>query len=295
MGRIGPLVLVLSCLYAGSLSAQVVECPGFLPSSSIDATKQKALTRKLLGRFIAVLDLHGLEALDEETIIATYAEHPEQLAIKLSYLTLQCQMVMLDATMNAKDRRAAVRRVFLDYALMPPDPAIDDLTTYINQITSREQYQALKPIIESIEETLDQAPRRQWQDRWFSADSSVENVNLWSVIIASPRYEDDGWAELRRHQRDWPEAYFELDGPFDLESPFYAVVAGRNLSPSVADELIALIKADGMANDAFRWKVPEEGDGLTSSNTAADASNDLIRPTPPRPALDSLRDALLSQ
>ncbi|MGH1480249.1 MAG: hypothetical protein ACRBM6_16255 [Geminicoccales bacterium] len=253
------------------------------------------MTRKLLGRFIAVLDLHELEALDEETIIATYAEHPEQLAIKLSYLTLQCQMVVLDATMNAKDRRAAVRRVFLDYVLMPPDPAIDDLTIYVNQITLREQYQALKPIIESIEETLDQAPRRQWQDRWFSADSSVENANLWSVIIASPRYEDDGWAELRRHQRDWPEAYFELDGPFDLESPFYAVVAGRNLSPSVADELIALIKADGMASDAFRWKVPEESDGLTSSNTAADPSNDLIRPTPPRPALDSLRDALLSQ
>ena len=51
--------------------------------------------------------------------------------------------------------------------------------------------------------------------------------------------------------------YFELDGPFDLESPFFAIVVGRDLPASQAGELLDLIKAKGMAKDAFRWKAPD--------------------------------------
>lgn len=315
MGRLGVLVLVLSSLYSGRLPAQVVECPGFLPSSNVDKTAQRALAKELLGRFVAVLDLQGQEAIDENTIMAMYADHPEQLAIKLSYLSLQCQMVVFDAEITNAERRKAVRRVFLDYALMPPDTEVDNMTAYVNQITTQGQYQALEPLIATIEEALDQAPRRQWQKRWFPAQqppstNRSQDGGQWSVIVSSPRYEDEGWAELRRHQQSWPDVYFELDGPFDLDSPFYAVVAGRDLSAATAGDLLDKIKAKGVATDAFRWKAPGDDEALRSSTSGSSTSGsstsrsptpaidleiDMIKPTPPRPPLMGLDGTALSQ
>lgn len=294
MVRLGVLGLFLACLLPGGVKAQVVECPGFLPSARLDEARQTALTRKQLRRFIALLDLHDIEAIDENTIMAMYADHPEQLAIKLSYLSLQCQMVVLDSAMTARDRQKAVRSVFLDYALMPPQKDIDDLTAYVNQITSNAQYQALEPLVASIEQALERSQRRQWQQRWFPKDGATSGPHdpaskRWSVIVSSPRYEDEGWAELIRHQRDWPDAYFELDGPFDLESPFYAVVAGRGLPADVADELLQVIRTKGMAKDAYRWKAPFGKDAATSAEPETEPRIEFFRPTPPRPLTNAAR------
>lgn len=300
MGRFGVIVLIFVCFGFGRLSAQVVECPGFLPISYVDRGQKVKLMERLLGRFIAILDLHGLEAIDEKTILAMYDDHPEQLLIKLSYLTLQCQMVVLNSEMASTERRRAVRRVFLDYVLTPANTDIEDLTAYVNEIAAKEHDSALKPSIAAIESVLDQEPRRQWQQRWFQTDTpstpdrSRDN-NDWSVIASSPRYEDEGWAELRRHQLRWPDVYFELDGPFDLDSPFYAVVAGRGLSANLADSLLDLIKARGMAKDAFRWRAPRSDGQSPPPNRATDQGPEIIKPTPSRPTLNGLDSTPLSQ
>ena len=120
LGRLGVLLLIILSVGTSPLSAQVVECPGFLPSSHVVDDKKLAMARRLLGRFISVLDLHGIDAINERLIMTMYNDHPEQLAIKLSYLGLQCQMVVLESEMTRPKRQEAVRRVFLDYN---PSPA----------------------------------------------------------------------------------------------------------------------------------------------------------------------------
>lgn len=300
MGRFGVLVFLLACLCSTRLSAQVIECPGFLPSSSVDKTRITTLARQLLSRFIAILDLQGLKAIDEKNIMAMHDDHPEQLAIKLSYLALQCQIVVLDSKMARAERRQAVRRVFLDYALMPPNTETENLADYVNEIATMDHDGALTPLIAAIEKALRQAPRRQWQQRWFPDDNASSSdrssdIDQWSVIVSSPRYEDEGWTELRRHQLSWPDVYFELDGPFDLDSPFYAVVAGRALSPTVADDLLDMIKAKGMAEDAFRWRAPQNVEQAPSSTTVIDPKLDLIKPKPVRPAPNEFNGSKLSQ
>lgn len=299
LGRLGVLLLILLCVGTSRLSAQVVECPGFLPSSNIDKAKKLAMARRLLGRFISVLDLHGLDAIDEQLIMTMYHDHPEQLAIKLSYLGLQCQMVVLESDMTRPKRQEAVRRVFLDYILAPPDTGSESLTAYVNAIAAEHHSSALASSVTAIEQARDRSSRRQWQEQWFPIKSASEidrssETDHWSVIVSSPRYEDEGWGELRRHQQSWPEVYFELDGPFDLESPFYAVVAGRDLAAQEADGLLDLIKAKGMANDAFRWRAPDVAGG-SSSRVLSDGLIKPIKPTPPRPTLSDIGGASLSQ
>jgi len=289
MGRVGVTVLLLICLCSTRLSAQVIECPGFLPSSHVDKARIAVLAKQLLERFIAILDLQNVALVDENDIMALHEDHPERLAVKLSYLALQCQIVVLDSKIASEKRREAVRRVFLNYVLMPPDTEAKNLADYVNDIAAMNHDSALPPSVTLIEEALSQAPRRQWQQRWFPGnDAPSSNPDQWSVIISSPRYEDEGWAELRRHQARWPEVYFELDGPFDLESPFFAVVAGRGLSPQTADELLDVIKDKGMAEDAFRWKAPRV-------RNAGAPKTDPIKPTPPRPPLNDLENPSLSQ
>ena len=296
MGRLGLIVVFLVSLSSKPLSAQVIECPGFLPSSSIDKTRMAIQANQLLRRFIAILDLQDVEAIDENTIMALHAEHPEQLAIKLSYLALQCQIVVLDSKIVRADRRQAVRRVFLDYVLMPPGAKIDSLADYVNKIAAMDHDRALTPSVKAIEESLGLVPRRQWQKRWFPDDNAQESDRgQWSVIVSSPRYEDEGWAELRRHQVSWPDAYFELDGPFDLESPFYAVVAGRYLSLDHADDLLGIIRAKGMAEDAFRWKAPNKAERSSRATTVSAAKAYPFRPTPPRPTTNGQASPSLSQ
>ncbi len=296
MSRVGVTILLLICLCSTRLTAQVIECPGFLPSSNVDKTRMTILAKQLLERFIAILDLQNVEPVDENAILALHENHPQQLAIKLSYLALQCQIVVLDSKIESGKRREAVRRVFLDYALTPPDTDVESLADYVNDIAAMNHDGASTPSATAIEEALSQAPRRQWQQRWFPSDDNAQpDFDQWSVIVSSPRYEDEGWAELRRHQLRWPEVYFELDGPFDLESPFYAVVAGRGLPPEIADDLLDIVKDKGMANDAFRWKAPNDPDQSPQARNASAPKPDLIRPTPPRPTLSDLENSSLSQ
>ncbi|MGI9491741.1 MAG: hypothetical protein ACR2QF_04990 [Geminicoccaceae bacterium] len=250
----------------------------------------------MLERFIAILDLQGVEEVDENAIMAMNEDHPEQLVIKLSYLALQCQIVVMDSKITREERRRAVRRVFLDYVLEPPNADIESLADYVNEIAAMDHDSALTPSITSIEEALRQAPRREWQEKWFPGnDAPSSDADQWSVIVSSPRYEDEGWAELRRHQLAWPEVYFELYGPYDLEGPFYSVVAGRDMPLERAEALLASIKAKGMAEDAFRWKASNGTEQVPQARNASAPKVRPFKPTPPRPVLNGPEGSSLSQ
>ena len=260
--------LIISALTA---SAQVIECPGALPAAHLEKQQTKEIATRLLGRFSAALNLHGLDAIDEQAIVEGYRDHPEQLLTKLTYLTLQCQMVLLDKTMAADARRLAVRRVFLDYILRPADPSASSLADYVNDVAvngkTPSEEAGIDTEIARIEMALAQSARGQWRERWFLDPPMPKDrvaPRRWSVIIASPRYEDDGWQVLRDHQRRWPDIHFELDGPFDLESPHYAVVVGRGLGQNTANQLLGRIKAKGLPEDSFIWRAPSPSDDNNS-------------------------------
>jgi hypothetical protein len=243
-------------------SAQVIECPGALPAAALERDETLKLAERQLQRFSAALDLHGLSAINEQAILENHRDHPDQLLTKLTYLTLQCQMVLLDDALAAEDRRRAIRRVFLDYALQPADPSAQSLADYVNAIAtsgSAADTNDLEAEIGRVEFILRRSDRRQWQERWFLPPAREENgqpAGRWSVIIASPRYEDDGWTTLRRYQEAHPDIHFELDGPFDQQSPHYAVLAGRNLGQNTANELLNQLKAKGLPQDSYIWRAP---------------------------------------
>lgn len=262
--------IVSCCLTIASLtlplsatSAQVIECPGTLPAADLSQEQTVEVAGKLLERFAAALSLHGLDALDEGAVLDGYRDHPEQLLTKLTYLTLQCQMVLLDKTMTDAARAQAVRRVFLEYVLRPADPDADSLAAYVNTVatdgrTSADQA-GIDGEIQRIETQLSQSARHQWGEQWFldpppEADGSLPR--RWSVIIASPRYEDDGWRTLRGYQAQWPDVHFELDGPFDFESPHYAIVVGRGLAEGTASQLLQRVKEKGLPEDSYIWRAP---------------------------------------
>lgn len=294
MSRFGVIALLLMLLAPRLAPAQVIECPGTLPSVNLTPAQVTEVAHRLLGRFMAALDLHGLTAIDQRAIHHAYRAYPEQLLIKLSYLALQCHMVILDAKLAADDRRRAVRRVFLNYVLSPPKAAMSSLAAYVNDVATsghaEEAAPSIEAAIERIETALEQARRRQWQQRWFldrPEVSTAENGPLarpWSVIVASPRYEDEGWQALQEHQARWPDVYFELDGPFDLDKPHYAVVAGRGLGTGTASQLLDKIKTMGMPADSFTWRAPARIAPSGDSDNAAAPVVEVIRPSPSRPA-----------
>ena len=269
MGWLRAFATLCTLLLSPIASAQVIECPGALPAAHLEREQTLKVAERLLGRFTAALGLHGLDIVDEKAIVDGYRNQPEQLLIKLSYLTLQCQMVLLDRTMAVDLRQQAVRRVFFDYALRPADPAAASLASYVNGVASNGRpstgQAGVDDDIARIEEALSQSARRQWAERWFIAPLEGKDgapTRRWSVIIASPRYEDDGWQTLRRYQARWPDIHFELDGPFDLESPHYAIVAGRGLGQNTANQLLERVKAKGLPEDAYIWRAPaREDDG----------------------------------
>ena len=262
IGWIRPILIALVLFATQETSAQVIECPGALPAAHLERAQTLKVTERLLGRFTATLGLHGLEGFDERAIIDRYSAHPEQLLIKLTYLTLQCQMVLLDRSMVTAERQQAVRRAFLNYVLGPADPNAASLAAYVNgTATDGKPVDAdgISAEIGRIEEILLRSPRREWAERWFLDPPPQENGTQprpWSVIIASPRFEDDGWQTLRRFQARHPEVHFELDGPYDLESPHYAVVVGRGLEQGTANQLLGQVKAMGLPNDAYIWRAP---------------------------------------
>lgn len=265
------LTIVALTLPLSATSAQVIECPGTLPAADLSQEQTTEVAGKLLGRFAAALNLHGLEALDEQSILDGYHDHPEQLLTKLTYLTLQCQMVLLDGTMTTTARAQAVRRVFLDYVLHPADPSAGSLAAYVNTVATDGRagvdQAGIDGEIQRIETLISQSARHQWGEQWFldpqpEADGSLPR--RWSVIIASPRYEDDGWRALRGYQTRWPDVQFELDGPFDLESPHYAIVVGRGLAEGTASQLLQRIKEKGLPEDSYIWRAPTPSDDSSS-------------------------------
>lgn len=250
-----------------TVSAQVIECPGALPIAQLKKEQTIKLAERLLGRFTAALGLHGLNVIDEAAIADSYSDHPEQLLTKLTYLSLQCQMVLLDSTMTAGARSEAVRRVFLDYVLQPPDGDAVSLAAYVNNVAANGKPSddtINDPAIARIELTLLRSARHQWAEDWFlEAPARVIGTPpaRFSVIIASPRFEDDGWQTLRTYQERWPDIHFELDGPFDLDEPHYAIVAGRGLSEESANQLLKQVKEMGLPQDSFTWRAPAKVDG----------------------------------
>ena len=268
MGRFRAFFYFYLIIAAPAVSAQVIECPGTLPVAHLEKERTLKTAERLLGRFTAALSLHGLDAVDETAVVEVYRDQPEQLLTKLTYLTLQCQMVLLDSTMTAEARRQAVRRVFLDYVLQSADPSATSIAAYINGVATNGKASgedaAIDGEVERIEMALLQSARGQWRERWFldpPARKDGKPRRRWSVIVASPRYEDDGWQALRDHQARWPDVHFELDGPFDFESPHFAVVVGRGLGRNTADQLLERVKAKGLPEDAYIWRAPaSQGD-----------------------------------
>ncbi len=272
MGRSWAFACLYFIIAAPTVSAQVIECPGALPAAQLEKEQTIKVAERLLGRFTAALGLHGLGAVDEPAIIEVYRDQPEQLLTKLTYLTLQCQMVLLDSTMAAEARRRAVRRVFLEYVLEPADASAASLADYVNSVatngrSSEDEEAAIDVEIKRVEMALAQSARGQWLERWFIDPPLRQDgtpPRRWSVIIASPRYEDDGWQVMRDHQARWPEVHFELDGPFDFESPHYAVVVGRGLGQNTANQLLERIKAKGLPADSYIWRAPASDDDNNS-------------------------------
>lgn len=261
-------ILIFCLSFNSSTSAQVIECPGALPGANLEKGQTLQMAERLLGRFTAALGLHGLNAVDEPAIVERYQGSPEQLLTKLTYLTLQCQMVLLDSAMSKEERRQAVRRVFLDYVLQGPDAAVQNLAAYVNKVATNgrvDEAGDLEFETARIEQTLLQSARHQWAEMWFHETPTKRVIGnrpaRYAVIIASPRFEDDGWQTLRRYQASHPDVHFELDGPFDLDSPHYAILAGRGLDQEKASQLLARVKKKGLPDDAYIWRAPADGNG----------------------------------
>lgn len=267
LGGFLPFALLFFLITFTKASAQVIECPGALPAADLAKEQTVKVAERLLGRFTVALNLHGLDAINEQAILADHQDYPEQLLIKLTYLTLQCQMALLDKAMTASQRKLAVRGAFLNYVFAPTDPSATSLAAYIDDVASNGLTYDTKRTqtkIGTIEEALASSGRQDWAERWFldpppQADGNAPRLR--SVIIASPRFESDGWQTLRRYQENYPEIHFELDGPYDLESPHFAIVAGRSLGQGAANQLLEQVKARGLPADSYIWRPPPADGG----------------------------------
>ncbi|MGI9509651.1 MAG: hypothetical protein ACR2QJ_09935 [Geminicoccaceae bacterium] len=266
MSRVRALCAVCFILSAPIASAQVIECPGTLPAAHLEKEQVAEVAGRLLGRFSATLGLHGLEAFNESAALETYQQHPEQLLTKLTYLTLQCQMVLLDSTMAADDRLRAVRRVFLEYVLQPADPSAETLADYVNDVATNGTTPGKETEIGRIEAALAKSERAQWRETWFHTPprANAQPPGQRSVIVASPRYEDDGWKTLRSLQKKWPDIHFELDNPYDLNDPHFAVVIGRGLDQDTANQLLKKIRTRGLPTDSYVWQPPDNSEDNNS-------------------------------
>jgi hypothetical protein len=255
----------LTVALGAAASAQVIECPGALPVTDIKPDRTGATAERLLGRFVSALGLRGIPPVDEAAIMAAYREQPDQLLVKLQYLALQCTMLVLDGSLALPERQSVVRRVFLDYVLAPPRPEERDLAAYLNKAASGgtgegASAEATSAAL-SVENARQRSEREQWHQRWYRPPSdSVDDSNRWSVIVASPDGENQGWEYLREHQTRWPQVHFELHAPYDFDSRNYAIIAGRRLPEASARELAEEVKRMGMASDAFAWPLPVNGD-----------------------------------
>ena len=262
MGRRWGLAVIVLMLSASNLSAQSIVCPGTLPVSEIQKETTAVSAERLLKRFMAAFGLHALSEspLAESDVIERYKDHPDQLLTKLNYLAVQCQMLLIERPeLDRAVQQEAIRRTFLDYILSKPDPDATSLTKVIDDATAKARADEVDPLIrgdmEEIENALAKSDRLLiWQKEWFRpADSSVKNDEnqQWSVITASPCYEDEGWRMLRAHQACWPNVHFELHGPINPLNPYYAIVAGRGLTETKADKLVEEVLKKEMPQDSF--------------------------------------------
>ena len=167
-------------------------------------------------------------------------------------------MLLLDPAIAASARQRTLRRVFFAYVLAPPAEDVKNLGDYVNLAAASGRRDEFDPRIakalERAETALSAIKSQDWRGRWFKGeDEAMPASGRYAVIVASPRYEDEGWGALLDHRRRFPDIHFELHTPYDLAGAFYAVVAGRGLAGDEADELVALVKQRGMAADSFRW------------------------------------------
>jgi len=260
MRRVGISVVIAWFFSIPTLSAQVIECPGTLPSVGLEKEKVMPAAERMLQRFMAAFSLYGLKvnAIDEATIVGRYKDHPEQLLTKLTYLSLQCHIWLLQTPdKNKQAMRDLTRKVFFDYVLRAPDPASTDLTPYINDAATRAKEgprdTTVDLAIAGVEAEFSKLPWHEWRKKWYpnEGDQRPEATGRSAVIAASPCYENEGWAMLRSFQELWPKIYFELHVPLDNDSPFYSIVAGRGLTTKTANDLLKMIQDMGLPKDSY--------------------------------------------
>ena len=255
MQKLG-IYAVIACLFsAPPLYADIIECPGALPTASLEREEVKPDAERMLQRFMAAFGLYGLgiDLIDERRIIESYGEHPEQLLVKLTYLSLQCQILFLDRSGASKQtKRDELRKAFLDYVLSKPAFSAADLAGYVHQAAIKAKEEPHEGAIADVEEQRKASRRQQWRKTWYPNGHRLqpEPIDRSAVLVATPCHEDDGWAMLRSFQELWPDIYFELRGPADDSHPHFALIVGRGLTPGTADGLLKQIQEKGFPKNS---------------------------------------------
>lgn len=272
MRRVG-IGLVVACLFSTpALAKDIIACPGTLPSAALEKENLMPAAERLLRRFMAAFGLHGLkiDPIDEVAIIERYGEHPEQLLAKLTYLSLQCQLLFLESPgLGGQTKRDAVRRLFLDYVLSEPAGARADLAGYVSEAAQKANETPNEQEIAKIEEILAGSKRRQWRKTWYPNERRPrpEPPDRRAVIAASLCHEDEGWATLGLFQELWPDVHFELQGRMDDEGPPFAIITGRGLTLGSASILLEQIRGKGFPGDSCVSGIAGKDDGATFAGT----------------------------
>ncbi len=237
--RIFVIIIFLTwCILPQRAAAQVVECPGLLSVPAAAPKRTTAIAKDLLGKFISILDLRGLNIFNETELVSRYARDPDALLIKLQDLDLQCLALSQDDQVSVDERQQVMRRLFLETVLTASDGSDADLQ------------QAIKDIEGEIE-----LSRKLSRELWFQKAEEFDDTNRWAVIVASMAAVT-AWKELKAHQERWPQIHFELHVPYLESNPYYAIVVGWRLSRTNATKLVELVRGMGMASDSYLWALP---------------------------------------
>lgn len=249
---------------ADDVSAQVLLCPE-PPSADIDPGDVSAEAERLLKRLSIALDLHGHRGISEGDIAESHAETPSALLAKLTNVADRCARMAVD---DPEDFHAALpdlRKAFLDATgaatkLESGDAGSEPgIQTAALELTEAEQ----------VERSIDLSIRELWRKLWFRpAVSDGPNDSRWAVIVASPSDTDSGWDSLGEHQSQWLDTYFQLHEPYYDSNPHHAIVVGRRLPRNQAVKLRDFVIELGMADDAFIWPLPQDGEGELSTSPA---------------------------
>ena len=235
-----PAVFVIWSLCPQAAVAEVVECPGLLPTPEATPQHTDVAAKALLGSFVGALDLRGRRAFDEAELASRYAHNPGELLSKLQDLDLECLELLRNDQLSVDERRQTMRRRFLEVVLTTSDGS------------DAEAQQA----IQDIEGEISLSVKKLSRELWFQETKEpLDDTNRWAVIVASPTAAR-AWEELREHQERWPQMHFQLHVPYDEGNPYYAIVVGRRLSKTNAEKLVAIVQQAGLASDSYKWPLP---------------------------------------